>query len=629
MSYASELQRLPEIWRWATSDPDIRGLRHLVHRLADGPLFVVGSGGSFAACALAARLHQQATGWPATAITPLEYIRAPRSRGGVLLLSASGKNTDIQAAAKHALSTANGPVAAICFRRESPLSAMIEPTNAEALYSVDLPLGKDGFLATGSLIATMVLVCRAWDVPEAPTTLPALVDLSASGNGLPDQRVLIALASGWAMPAGFDIESRWGEAGLGTVMLVDPRNFAHGRHQGLARLAADTGILALSTPADEEVISSPLSLFPSTHPIYRLRSTLDGAWGAIELTLQTMVLAGHVGQRKGFDPGRPGVPEFGRKLYHQKLPRAVIVSPPGAADVALARKLGPRVWASASADEHAELRNAYVSWVRQVAETRIGGLVVDYDGTVCSAAHRYENKLPPNVAARLTRLLRAGMEIGIATGRGDSVWESLKHSLPQELWPRITLGLYNGGVLFRLDEPFPSTTPDNVLQRVAQAFFSENPLRLGLKVRVKDLQITVEADDSTGELQQTRRRVCALLAQGKAPIDGIKVVCSGHSLDIVPAWSGKRRVVNLVRSRLKDPDLGVLRLGDQGDTDGNDYELLDDLLGISVDRVSASLSGCWNPLPAGVSGTLGLQWLLDALKPADAGGFTLDLETPR
>jgi hypothetical protein len=183
--------------------------------------------------------------------------------------------------------------------------------------------------------------------------------------------------------------------------------------------------------------------------------------------------------------------------------------------------------------------------------------------------------------------------------------------------------------LFRLDEPFPSTTPDNALQRVAHAFSRQKSLRLGLKVRIKDLQITVEKGDSASDLQQTRRITCAVLAHEKPPIDGIKVVCSGHSLDIFPAWSGKGRVVDLIRSSLKDPGLGILRLGDQGDMDGNDYELLDDPLGMSVDRVSASLSGCWNPLPPGISGTVGLQWLLDKLKPVDAGGFTLDLETLR
>ncbi len=300
MSYWSEIQKLPKVWSWAAHEADVRRLKCTLDRLAEGPLVVVGSGGSSAACALAARLHQQMTGWMAVAVTPLEDLRAPPARGGVLLISASGKNPDILAAAKHALAATEGPVAALCLRGASPLAELLAPTHNESLAGLEYPLAKDGFLATGTLLATLALLARGWGMAAPPDPLPALtaeaLDAQAlDTQGLAGARSLVALASGWASMAAIDLESRWGEAGLGSVTALDPRNFAHGRHQGLSRLASDTAVVALTTPADEEVIGGTLDLLPTAISTHRVQTPLDGPWGAIDLVVRTLTLAGTIG----------------------------------------------------------------------------------------------------------------------------------------------------------------------------------------------------------------------------------------------------------------------------------------------------------------------------------------------
>ena len=68
------------------------------------PVYIVGSGGSFSACAYAADLLT-AEGIFAKAITPLElfYAKATIRKSNLIFISASGRNTDILFAFKKAI----------------------------------------------------------------------------------------------------------------------------------------------------------------------------------------------------------------------------------------------------------------------------------------------------------------------------------------------------------------------------------------------------------------------------------------------------------------------------------------------------------------------------------------------
>ena len=90
----------------------------------------------------------------------------------------------------------------------------------------------------------------------------------------------------------------------------------------------------------------------------------------------------------------------------------------------------------------------------------------------------------------------------------------------------------------------------------------------------------------------------------------LKVIKSGHSVDIVPGTSSKREVVDRLEVERSD----VLLVGDQGGVGGNDFELLSySELSLSVDTVSADATRCWNLSNDGTSGPALLAGYLRAV----------------
>jgi len=86
-----------------------------------------------------------------------------------------------------------------------------------------------------------------------------------------------------------------------------------------------------------------------------------------------------------------------------------------------------------------------------------------------------------------------------------------------------------------------------------------------------------------------------------------RVCCSSHSVDVVLDGHSKLAVLDAM-CRGRTPELDVtLRFGDKGRWPGNDFKLLQDPFGFSVDEVSDDLHSCWNLAPAGI---LGVQAML-------------------
>ncbi|MGU7837810.1 HAD hydrolase family protein, partial [Escherichia coli] len=91
----------------------------------------------------------------------------------------------------------------------------------------------------------------------------------------------------------------------------------------------------------------------------------------------------------------------------------------------------------------------------------IGGVVLDYDGTLVDTRHRFE---PPQaeIVRELTRILDTGAVLSVATGRGRSVREAFQKAIPASLWKRVIIGYYNGAEIGSLDDdlvPSPSQEP--------------------------------------------------------------------------------------------------------------------------------------------------------------------------
>lgn len=661
--YADELALLGATYSCAQG-ADVSILIESINALRAQPLVVVGSGGSLSACSFVGRLHETHARLPARVLTPLEFIRLPvLQAGGVLLLSAGGSNPDILAAAVHAISSEYTPVVGLCTRAETQLKAFLAPHRHAAVFEFVGPSTKDGFLATNSLLLTCTLLARGYGV-ALPATLPALdqsLPKFIAGGGLgaavahgftaggPRNQLcrpnVLALADGWAVPAALDLESKWAESGFGTVTVTDVRNFAHGRHHGLARRLAETLTLGLAVAAggdaderaagkrgleSDDVLATTLSRLPKNAAVSTLRSPLAAEAGTLDLLVRVIHLAGEAGDMLGFDPGRPRVPAFGRALYRAGLPRLLLRRAKGDGarseqDLWIRRKVTPVMWASAREPVRESWREKCQAWISTVESARIGGLVLDYDGTMCEAEERFGIPAAA-VGTALTDLLDAGMVVGVATGRGDSIVNALRAILPERVWAGIIVGMYNGSVRFRLHEQVASHTAQALssgpIAEAVAILAASSVIAHVARIQERPAQATVHGTYPLPQGLLGRLVVEALDAAASPP--PVDVFTSGHSVDIIARCASKLLVVADVKRELAGagrPGLAVMTIGDQGQASGNDAPFLAQPLGLSVEYASSALNGCWNVAPQGARRTAALLGYLSAFRLRAAAGF--------
>jgi fructoselysine-6-P-deglycase FrlB-like protein len=161
--YDSDLNQLPETYRWAT-EVSIDRLVNPLLAATSLPLVTVGSGGSFTTADFAAALHRGQTGMLASAQTPMEAASAPlhlRSLA-VLLVTAGGKNPDVLGVFERLVVREPRRFLVLCTAVRSPLARLAAKYRFVEFLEFDLPSGKDGFLATNSLLASVILLCRGY-----------------------------------------------------------------------------------------------------------------------------------------------------------------------------------------------------------------------------------------------------------------------------------------------------------------------------------------------------------------------------------------------------------------------------------------------------------------------------------
>ena len=135
------------------------------------------------------------------------------------------------------------------------------------------------------------------------------------------------------------------------------------------------------------------------------------------------------------------------------------------------------------------------------------------------------------------------------------------------------------------------------------------------------MQISIQLDN-IADLKKFNREIaaCGPIASGV-----VRITCSGHSLDLVPASSSKVNVANRLAEGLT-ADAVVLRIGDQGSREGNDYEFLHHPYGISVKDVCGRDDGCWSLFGTKLTGPDALLCLVMALKSDLNGQVRIDIE---
>ena len=628
--FAQELERLSEVYDWATKTP-IDELSKFIKKSAKTPLYVIGSGGSFSATTFASILHQE-TGTIAKCLTPLEFLEYENidSNCSILIITAGGNNVDILSSFDKTIKLKPKNLGILCASENNKLTRKASGMTNIAIHAVTLPTRKDGFLATNSLIAMLIWLFRAYaETYSLPFEIPRLNQLVFQGKSTSqfyedlikkleefhDKKTIVLLYDNWSKIAAIDAESKLVEAGLINVQLADYRNFAHGRHNWLDKNKEQTGLLALITPQCEQLATKTLKLIPEYIPTAILTTNYDGPVATISLLIQVFYMVHFFGTLRGIDPGKPGVADFGSKIYHLSMTKNGTNFITDFEKLPLRRKFGN---ISLSTKTKTELQ-ALHRFVDTISDEQFHGVVFDYDGTLCDREHRFTH--PSNeIGKMLTMLLQNNIMVGVATGRGKSVRESLQKVIPKKFQSKLYLGYYNCSDIASLDKNHsPNITLPTDPDLLAFLEFLENSdiISKNEKIRKRPYQISLESGNlCASTLIDSVERI------DKQKLEKIRIVESSHSIDLISKHVSKLNLVNYMRENGLG-DNSVLCVGDRGKWPGNDFELLKTKFSLSVNEVSDDLNSCWNLVPSGHYGELAT---LDYFKNIELnnGYFKLD-----
>ncbi|MFT4435041.1 hypothetical protein ACMX25_16825 [Caballeronia sp. 15715] len=615
--FSEEIAYLPSAIHWALEqNVDLLGRVLAAH--SGRSLLAVGSGGSSTSAAFLARLHELEFGRVSRQATPVDLL-AHETRPddcAIALVSAEGKNKDVIAAA-HQMLAMEAPGFALTLAPESPLARKLLACGATAA-AFPAPWGKDGYLATNSLIATMILMARGYDIDGLDRYLAQIDEqwLRSRRSYIAEQGLGDAVASGRHMcvlygrdgiSGAIDIESKIAESAIGVIQTVDFRQFAHGRHLQLASGDLAPCFVSFQSPRDLNLAQATIGSFPSDVPVVRLDLPDGHALAEIVSVIDAILITDILSRSRGIDPGQPDVPEFGRALHATDVGEALRGH--GGWPPALVRKVRNVEAPFAAYDK---FRLSGLAFANRLERARFRALVCDFDGTFCNTDLRFEG-LDAGLVSQIERIAGAGIQIGFATGRGDSLHTDLRAKLSVLSWSKITIGLYSGSVISGLAEAPPVQGKSDPRFVELTEWLDDSTLLGALKSSPKicEGQLSLRIRD-----QSSKYRIGAYVRQwleAKGYV-GWRIFYSGHSIDVLTESAGKDKVVSAISSTIGcSCEDEILRIGDSGDIEGNDHEFLNEGLGLSVSGVSIARDACWNFLPLGLTGAQGTRFYLEAL----------------
>lgn len=641
--YEIELAELGNSYS-AACTADIEALKLAIASTAEASMIGVGSGGSFTVASLLCSLHEAYTGRVSRPSTPLEIICTPAlaSSSPVFLVSAEGKNPDIVEALERARRFSSRTVHVLTNRQNSPLMEHVQTLPGVKPYVFELAK-KDGYLATNSLLLDAVLVARAYgELNGRPQPMPSEITALRVGEETVEEWLvqaqtfiteavrrgaLTVVYSPLLRAIATDLESKLSEGALLHVQVADLRSYAHGRHLWLARRPQDCAILALVEPSLVKLWDGMRCKFPSSIPT--LTMPLSGADPVhlIAGLVAQMHLVAAVGRELSADPGRPDVPTYGREIHYANLRDVIpLPLPAGPAEEQSKYEVLGAHWPSQR--DHGTMRRAARAFADTIRAQRFKAAVFDYDGTLCSSQSK-DGPPPPNVVEHLVRLVRAGIVVGIASGRGGSIQTCLADVLPHDVLPKIRLALYNGGWICAADKPpVPQAETSEFLSHVTR-----------IVVRLKSLGVPILAHRTTHPYQVSVRFREGLATDSmwfviadalrQAGLDLSTMVRSKHSVDILANGVSKSALVADIIQRDKVDPYEILTMGDQGAWPGNDAALLEHRYSLSVDMPSRRLDRAWKLAPAEKRDVDATLWYLERMVLEDGGVFRLALPDAR
>lgn len=604
--YVEQLQLLEQTYA-QTRAGDLSAIAKALETMRQRQGIYVGSGGARAVAQLAADAHERRTRTLARAATPLDVIASPPFfDAAVMLFTASGRHPDASATVEAARRSHARPIFVVTHRTREELPPALSGPDVDVLTLASV-VEKEGFLATNSVLS-MAAAVVAGSGFRLPARLPHL-----RGNGArPLRENTVILHGPSTFSVATDLETRLAETGLSSAQVTDYRNFAHGRHTGLARHLDSTTVVALVTPELASLAEETLRVLPAEADVLRVESRLEWPLSVLDLLAASMKLLAATAAESDVEPSRPSVPAFGRRLYHLSSRRYVRSQ----ADPIERKMIAARAQDIPKAREM--FQEALAEWSASIQATRFGGIVLDYDGTVCTTSGRFD--LPDSILRdSLIGLLEHGAVIGFASGRGGSLHRDLRKWVPHDCWQQVELGLYNGGLALALSDSVAASRQRSPLIAEVARRLKTIPIASLLRFEEREYQLGIELVEGGGlSIDVVVGAVLEVLAW--PPSIDVKVVASAHSVDVIPVESAKTETLARVAVRTGG---GVLAIGDQGQLGGNDFELLAGTkFSVSVDRVSGDPSRCWNLDQRGESGPQLLLRYLTSLRPMRGGlGF--------
>lgn len=597
--FEGEISRIESTVNW-TVQLNLMNLKNYLEKLKS-PIYVVGSGGSLSACHYAVSLFNN-HGKFAKAVTPLELFYSEKTirNSSVLFITASGKNYDIIFSFKRALEYEPMNIGAITMREDNPLSMLAQKYGIAESFDYAIPTGKDGFLATNSLIAFFSILNQTLGDSEYKfNNYKKILEIKVSEflSNIEDNCTCVLLHGGWNKSVAVDIESKCTEAGLTTTLIADYRNFGHGRHHWFDK-NPNSAIIALANKLEIDLCHKTLKALPQRIPRLILESKSVASDSALDILIQSFEFINQLGQKVGIDPGKPGVPSYGRKLYHLpyskllKHPKKIILTK--RAELSIKRKLSIDDLQSIDKKVLEVWKNSYSKFMGNLLRTTFGMVLFDYDGTICSSKERYTGP-SQEMVEKLLLILESGFMFGVVTGRGQSIRNDLQKVIPRKYWEQVLIGYYNGsdfGILSNDALPVKDKEMDSSIRPIIP-LLSDIEALYGIKIVKRPNQLTIEIKDN-----KRWRFIRNLVIQTikTSGLTDIQILESSHSMDIIPNSISKIDMVPYAKSKLQERNLPqqILYIGDKGQWSGNDFMLLDNEFGLSVDEVSSKLNTCWN-----------------------------------
>jgi hydroxymethylpyrimidine pyrophosphatase-like HAD family hydrolase len=599
----------------------------------------VGSGGS-AISAEYFRLCRETLGAPPTLVqTPMEFVLTDRSLVGtdVFLFSAGGNNPDILAAQQTAVARGARVLHVVTSNAAGQLAkdcSELPRVNVHVLPTAEV---KDGFLATHSLASTITALLAASDVAatgQRTATLDQDFLGAADGVFATDSRqammqcfaslrttdTILLLEDPRLSTVGLLIETSVWETALCGLQRTNHRNFAHGRHVWLQRRPEEAMIISLVGPESIGIWKAIERSVPANVRRFCLDVKNCGRFENAVGVLRALTIVEALGKATDIDPARPGIGLFAGDIYESRLLLDVNKMLPSA----VRHKRAAMAKADLPDAGSLALIESFDSLKTRLREATFRGLILDYDGTIVSAAGRFHPPTKP-VVGELERLLIGDMRIAIATGRGGSAGETLREALPAKFHPDILVGYYNGADMRTLDVDIRTSpaVPAAAIMEVGK-WLDENsdlfvPQR---KVKMSPVQITMELS-GIRDIADFLRKFAARF--GATP--AVRMARSAHTIDVCLSSACKTNVFRELAATASIPADCILCIGDSGGPLGNDYALLGMPFGLSVDQVCCRREAGWALFGAAITGTDALLHILKALRLEPGGGFKMDVDT--